>query len=92
MKAFLWGLVYIYGIAVTMIMAGSMGVGRQAGRHGAGEVVMGLTSYPTGREGDTGLAWAFETPKFTPSDTPPTRLHSILLKQFHSLVTKHVCI
>lgn len=39
------------------------------------------------------LEWAFETFKTTPSDTPsPTRQHLLvlllLLKQFHSLVTK----
>lgn len=63
-----------------IITAVRMLVGRQAW-------YCGLTSDPkvVGRKRKTGLVWAFETLKFTPSDTTsPTKPHLLILsEQFH---------
>lgn len=49
-----------------IIRAGSM----EAGRHGAGAIAENL--YRGREKGQVGLVGVFETPKTTPSDTPPT--------------------
>jgi hypothetical protein len=65
----------------------------QADRHGAEEVAESSISRFTGsrRRQTPGLAWALEISRPTPSDKlPSTRPHlPILVKLYHSLMTKH---
>lgn len=76
-----------------MIIVGLMAVGRQAGRHGVGEVAESshMTCKLQAKRKTMLLAHVFKTSKSTLSDTPPPTMpyHLILAKQFHSLVTKH---
>lgn len=51
---------------------------RQVGMALAGVITQEFTSYSQ-VEGRESLAWAFETSKLIPSDTPPTKPHHLIL-------------